>query len=379
MRALGVREELLERFPEAYREPMVTRCLRLDDTGVSGSEHWDKGLGTGQAHVLVTLNARTGERLQERLGELRQTVTRAEGATVVAEQIGRGLDGRREHFGFADGFSQPKVSGVDDAAQSGYHRYDHRRPLPPGEFVLGYPDGDDVVETEPDPNLVRNGTYMVWRKLRQDVARFRRLLREESAHYEGGEELMAAKFVGRWRDGEPLVLTPQRHVGDLERVQQKEPSNEFGYGEDKGGLACPKGAHIRRTNPRDALGWGGRMSERHRIIRRGMPYGDELPHDAEDDGADRGLIFVSFQADLARQFEIVQVQWCNDGNAFALGNDKDLVLGDNRGSGKMTIQGRPPRFVRAQPELVLTRGCEYLLVPGMAALQGLADGRWSAA
>jgi hypothetical protein len=74
---------------------------------------------------------------------------------------------------------------------------------------------------------------------------------------------------------------------------------------------------------------------------------------------------------IARQFEVVQALWCSDGNAFGLGDDRDYLLGDNTGSGKMTIQGDPPHFAQAQPEVVLTRGCEYLLVPGISALQKL--------
>ena len=76
---------------------------------------------------------------------------------------------------------------------------------------------------------------------------------------------------------------------------------------------------MRRTNPRDALGWEGRLTARHRILRRGMPYGPPLPDGADDDGEERGLLFVCLQASIARQFEIVQTQWCNDGNAFGLG------------------------------------------------------------
>jgi hypothetical protein len=153
---------------------------------------------------------------------------------------------------------------------------------------------------------------------------------------------------------------------------QDNPDNDFRYLDDDGaGLKCPKGAHIRRTNPRDALGWGGKLSTRHRIIRRGMPYGEYL-EGLEDDGQDRGLIFICLNADFERQFEVIQAPWCNDGNAFRLGNDKDYLLGDNQGTGKVTIQGHPPHFAQAQPLVVLTRGCEYLLMPGITALRDLA-------
>jgi Dyp-type peroxidase family len=239
----------------------------------------------------------------------------------------------------------------------------------------------------PAAPLLRNGTFMVYRKLYQNVALFRRELYREAARYgetvrpepplDGDQlyELMAAKVVGRWRDGVAIELAPRRSDTDSRRLggrSEEHPDNDFRYWDgDRAGLTCPKGAHIRRTNPRDALGWGGTMSTRHRIIRRGMPYGTPLDG-LEDDRDDRGLIFICFNADLERQFEVIQAQWCNDGNAFRLGNDKDYLLGDNQGTGKVTIQGDPPHFARAQPEIVLTRGCEYLLMPGLRALGDLA-------
>ena len=109
------------------------------------------------------------------------------------------------------------------------------------------------------------------------------------------------------------------------------------------------------------------------MIRRGMPYGPPLPEDAvEDDGSDRGLIFVCFVASLVRQFEVVQRQWCGDGNIFGLGNDRDfLLLADDRDTAKMAIQGDPPRFLSPQPRTVTVRGGEYLLVPSMSGLRSL--------
>ena len=89
----------------------------------------------------------------------------------------------------------------------------------------------------------------------------------------------------------------------------------------------------------------------------------------------RGLVFVCFQASISRQFEAVQMQWLNDGNIFGLGHDKDFLLGDDSGTGKMTIQGDPPFFLAPQESFVTTRGGEYLFVPGMRALAALAAGR----
>ena len=139
-------------------------------------------------------------------------------------------------------------------------------------------------------------------------------------------------------------------------------------------MRCPLGAHIRRTNPRDAKGFfDGRLSNRHRIVRRGRAYGRPLGAGMEDDGADRGLVFVCFQADIWRQFETIQSLWVDDGDPLGLGRDKDFLIGQPHGTdGKMTIQGNPPFFLKPQPRFVTTRGGEYLFQPSMSALRRLA-------
>ena len=282
-----------------------------------------------------------------------------------------------------DGFAQPALAG-DDAG-------DRRvgggvpeakgawRALAPGEFILGYEDEDTRVDPErglpnaPADPFGRSGTYMVWRKLYQDVALFRHVLREAAELYEDGDhEKLAAKVVGRWPNGTPLVVSPDAPIPGFDARAQS--ANAFRYAaDDADGRRCPLGAHIRRTNPRDALGFDGLLSFRHRIIRRGMPYGRPLPAEAtEDDHVDRGLVFVCFNASISRQFEGIQAQWINDGNVFGLGHDSDFLMGDPHGTGKMTVQGEPPFFLGPQGPFVTTRGGAYLFVPGLAALAALA-------
>ncbi len=105
-----------------------------------------------------------------------------------------------------------------------------------------------------------------------------------------------------------------------------------------------------------------------------MPYGPPLAAGAADDGEERGLVFVSFNASISRQFEAVQLQWLSDGNIFHLGHDQDFVLGSPGGTGKMTVQGEPPSLLAPQLPFVTTRGGEYLFVPGIAALAAIAAG-----
>jgi Dyp-type peroxidase family len=389
--ALGVSEAVRDSFSTEFRLGMAARADLLGDAGPSVPSGWDPGLGTGDAHVLVTINARSAEALRAALGELESGIAAA-GLSVIHTEHGKLLGGAREHFGYSDGFAQPAIEGAteDRTPGGGVPLPGGKwRPLALGEFILGY--GDEETRNDPtgrlpsapDAPLGRNGTYLVWRKLHQDVALFRRALRDAAALYHGGdEEKLAAKVVGRWRDGTPLVRSPD--APDPGFNAKTPGGNDFRYAADEDGARCPIGAHIRRSNPRDALDVliqkdptdaGSQLSFRHRMIRRGMPYGPPLPDGVtEDDGEPRGLVFTCFVGSISRQFEAVQVQWLNDGNIFHLGHDKDFMLGDPDGTGKMTVQGDPPFFLGPQGCFVTTRGGEYLFVPGITALAAIADG-----
>ena len=386
--ALGVPKDVCDTFSEEFCDGMAKRAELLGDTGASAPSDWDDNLGTGAAHVLLTINAKTAAHLEAELDSLRDGMPDA--VSVVHEQHAQLLPNAREHFGFGDGFAQPAIEGDSDerAPGGGVPEGGGRwRALAPGEFILGYPDEDTRVDPEqrilpnaPADPLGRNGTYMIYRKLHQDVALFRRVLRDAAQLYHGGdEEKLRAKVVGRWSNGKPLVKSPDAPDPAFDAAAPG--ANDFRYlPADVSGYACPLGAHIRRSNPRDALGWekldtSGLLSFRHRMIRRGMPYGPPLPEGVtEDDRQDRGLVFVCFNASISRQFESVQLQWLNDGNGFRLGHDKDFLLGDSGTTGKMTVQGEPPFFLSPQRSFVTTKGGEYLFVPGIRALRALAGG-----
>ena len=383
LEALGVPQERIATFSHEFRQGMAARAEQLGDVGPSGPPAWEDGLGTGDAHVLLTINAQTNADHRRALDKMAAAMQDAGGVRIVFQQDAELLHGAREHFGFADGFAQPAIEGAteDKTPGGGVLEADGRwRPLAPGEFILGYPDEDTRVDRRqrlppaPDGVLGRNATYMVWRKLHQDVALWRRTIAAAAGRYPYGEaDKLAAKVVGRWHDGTPLETHP---YGPDPQFDPAAPgANEFRYRDDADGRRCPLGAHIRRSNPRDALGNASKLSFRHRMIRRGMPYGPPLPEgETSDDGAERGLVFVSFQASIFRQFEGVQTPWINDGNIFGLGTDKDFLLGDPSGSGKMTIQAEKPFFLAPQEAFVVTRGGEYLFVPGICGLQAIAEG-----
>jgi Dyp-type peroxidase family len=381
--ALGLPSATLASFPEEFREGMASRASLLGDDGESAPANWEAPLGTADVHVLVMISAIHEQALGAHDRRIRDGIERAGGVTVVADAIGKAMPQNREHFGYADGFAQPDIEGAGLASQPGDGaplRGDQWRPIRAGEFILGYPDEENVQPQAPTPEeLAVNGSFLVYRKLHQDVAAFRAQLATAAELYAGGEELLAAKIVGRWRDGTPIDLSPERP--DPAIVADGDRNNAFSYATDGDGLRCPIGAHVRRANPRDSLPFEGKLVNRHRLVRRGIPYGDPLPEGAADDGADRGVIFMCLQASIARQFEFIQGQWLNRGNAFTLGEDQDVLVGTQSGDGthKMTVPGNPPFFLGPLQRVVTVRGGEYFFVPGINGLEFLASAAASGA
>ena len=275
----------------------------------------------------------------------------------------------RTSFGFKDGIGQPAVEGSGRPSSN-----PHERPLKAGEIILGYPDETGELPPMPTPEVLgRNGTYVVVRKLHTKVAAYRRYLRDRAAT-RADEALLGAKMVGRWQSGAPLALAPTGD--DPELGQDALRHNDFGYADDARGLKCPLGAHARRANPRDAFDDDGGVNVRlHRMIRRGTSYGPILPEGVlDDDGLDRGIVFVFAGANLKRQFEFVKTQWLNDGIFVGAPAEKDPLVGANDGSGSFTIPQRPiRRRLTELPPFVVTRGGEYCFAPSLPALKWLAD------
>lgn len=371
--AIGLSSESLASFSDEFRQGMAQRADILGDTGDSSPQHWDAPFGTPDVHLFVAFNALDRDALDWRCRWLQEIIDQTGGVTILYRQEANLLPQGTEHFGYADGFGQPGIDGSPNPPLPGQGVPDGQggwRALKVGEFVLGYPDEENVLPAAPAPTVLgQNGTYLVYRKLHQNVPMFRQYLRDQARGYPGGEEQLAAKIVGRWRDGTPVELSPDRPDPALARDDQR--NTNFTYGDDADGFRCPRGAHIRRANPRDA---GGKVISRHRLIRRGLPYGSMLPEGREDDGQDRGVIFMALGADIDRHFEFIQTQWLNDGNIFSLGPDKDLVTGDHDGTDKMTVNGKPPYFLPHLPRFVTVKGGEYFFMPGLNALRWLAAG-----
>lgn len=373
---VGVPREILGTFPDEFREGMAARAEQLGDRGPNAPTHWEAGLGTGSAHVLVTVWAVDNARLDAVREELRQVGASAGATTVVNETRAEALSADRDHFGFIDGISQPSVAGASVKGRSGDGLLDGAggwRDVATGEFLLGYQDEDGELPAAPAAPFDRNATFMVYRKLQMHVATFRSMLADAGRRYPGGPEMLAAKIVGRWRDGTPLSISAK--APDPSVSSNPDRINDFSYADDPQGLRCPVGSHVRRMNPRDSRGFfGGKLTNRHRIIRRGRSYGPPLAQGLlKDDGVERGLAFVCFNASIWRQFETIQRLWVDDGDPFRLGSDKDFLIGcPAEDAGKMTIPGNPPFFLAPQPRFVTLRGGEYLFQPSISALRWLA-------
>ena len=360
--ALGLPAQQLATFPQEFRDGMVARAGQLGDTGTNRPEHWEPWWKRRQVHAMVAVHARSPKEVTERLGPVEAGMPGSGIRTVGQQDASRIVTDNKcvkEHFGFNDGFGQPALD-ID-----GYPRpfrgqgtpdgHGAWKPIALGEFILGQADEQGALPEGPrPPELAANGTYLVYRKLQQHVGEFRDYVAAQTARLDWPPGKVEACLIGRWPDGSPLVLRPDGHH-------------------------CPIGAHIRRANPRDALTLSRQrttrqLQSRHRMLRRSITYGPPLGGDEPDVEQDvRGLLFMACVADLRRQFEFVQSQWLNDGNILHLGDDRDPLAGCHDGTGKMTVQGSPPRFLPSIPEFVTTRGGEYFFKPGIAAMRWLAQ------
>jgi Dyp-type peroxidase family len=406
---LGLPAQVRERFPLPFREgiapldendePLHHRSRILGDVGASAPENWAWGGRRGrerEVDVLLMMYGRTPEALAD-LRRRQIDMFRASDAgevvdTILSEPSADGPGGMTvEHFGFVDGLSQPKIEGTWQAKRA-YSEASPAHLIKPGEFILGYEAGDGSVTpgvpVEPAfdhrgvlpfasgagdlRDFGRNGTFLVARQLAQHVAEFRKFTTDvagvpPSQHAARAAESVAARVVGRWRSGTPLVEHPTT-----------EDPNAFTFASDPHGFGCPIGAHIRRANPRDSLGAGGAAAQtsanRHRLVRRGRAYGAPLPAGrVDDDGAPRGLMFVCLNADIERQFEFVQQNWINNPAFGGLYAERDPLIGALEIPAHLTVQANAVcTEFEGLSRFVSVAGGGYFFLPGMSALRYLA-------
>ncbi|MBE8989129.1 Dyp-type peroxidase [Nostoc sp. LEGE 12450] len=367
LRALGMDEASLATFPEEFKQGMVARAEILGDTGSNHPDNWVGGVASPDLHAIVILFARDNAERDRCKAEHQRLVERSEGVEVISAldlEATPPFNYAHDHFGYRDRLSQPVIEGSGEEPTPG-----SGAPLKAGEFILGYPDEYGPPANLPQPEILsRNGSYMAYRRLQEHIIEFRDFLRQHGQTPEE-QELVAAKLMGRWRSGAPLVLSPDKDDPALAVDMQR--NNDFNYATmDPHGYAVPLGSHIRRLNPRDT----GANMNRRRMIRRGATYGPPLPEDAPEDGIERGIAAFVICASLIRQFEFAQNVWVNDKNFHELGNERDPIIGTQDGTLDFKIPKRPIRkTIKGIPAFTTVRGGAYFFLPGLKALRYLAS------
>jgi Dyp-type peroxidase family len=365
--ALGLDEASLASFPDEFKQGMAARAEALGDFGENAPEHWIGDLASPDLHAIVILFARDEPERVRCVSEhekLLRTYAGVETLSVLDLNATPPFNYAHDHFGYRDRLSQPVIEGSGDEPTPG-----SGAPLKAGEFILGYPDENGAIADRPQPALLaRNGSFMGYRRLQEHVGKFRDFLRQHGETAEE-QELLAAKLMGRWRSGAPLVLSPEKDDPALGANDKR--NNDFNYKEmDPHGYAVPLGSHARRMNPRDTAA----NMNRRRMIRRGATYGPHLPENAPEDGVDRGIAAFIICGSLIRQFEFAQNVWANDRNFHELGNERDPIIGAQDGTLEYKIPKRPIRKkITGLPAFTTVRGGAYFFLPGLKALDYLAS------
>jgi Dyp-type peroxidase family len=414
---LRVSDKVLNSFSLEFLEGMAPRPTGatkfprrsniLGDLGDSSPEFWEWGGWKASRDIdgILLLYAADEPRLQALVNAEIKTMAgvepalRQNGEPFVID--GRIYEDRKEHFGFTDGISQPVIEGSPKADRNGTKRNrnsgdaehskkmtpDERRILlvKPGEFVLGYKNERRISVSNgtkdgksPEPrDIRRNGTYLVFRQLEQDVPAFNAFVEKAAERVYGradqpAQEKIASQLVGRTREGHPLV--------PIDRPPDAAPRNDFLYHfEDRFGVACPIGAHIRRANPRDTIGPDAdtalRLSKMHRIIRRGRLYGerfDPAKGNPADQQTGRGISFIALNADIAGQFEMIQHSWLNNTHFGGLYAGADPLGHFSCAGDVVAIQHRPTNHYIDRPRpFVRVRGGAYFFLPGIEAVRAM--------
>lgn len=414
LKALGVPDRTLNKFPADFIEGMAARKTLVGDLGKSDPSRWTAPFGPGDIHAILSVAADDLNDLNNRIAVIKVKQEFINGVVVLHEQEGRVRSDEpgHEHFGFLDGVSQPGIRGItrpDDPLSNPNQGHPGQDLLWPGEFVLGYPtqiptakNGVDGLNPDPGPTSVsgprwtRDGSYLVFRRLAQDVPAFRKQVKALANASGLMEDLMGAKLVGRYKSGcpiekrafQPEPFTPANidpGIANPALAKSDTLNNNFEFGEDEDGKICPLSAHIRKAYPRDEQIIGvpheadsESETQTHRLLRRGIPFGASFDQPSDKGGGAgeaRGLLFVCYQKSIEQQFELVQSQWVNDTNfpPFPTGvtPGEDPIIAQSL-SGTFQLDPTKPNI--GVDHFVTTTGGEYFFAPSIAALRKLGNG-----
>jgi Dyp-type peroxidase family len=414
LQALNVSQHELDSFPEAFKAGMKARGNEIGDVGASAPENWIEPLGSKDIHALLIFGSDSPIYLRKYI--MRHATILESYPSIKIEFLEDGMDRAdqpgHEHFGFKDGISQPGIRNFTKPENP--ENPDQGIPgqdlLHAGEFVLGYPTQIPEADPEhdgPNPNPGENshsgpiwtvdGSYLVFRRLRQDVPAFHKFVEHMAEKLGISKDLMGAKIVGRYPSGAPLESSDAQ-ARDAAMLPQQDPGlrcpfllkddnvNNFEFGEDEEGTIVPRASHIRKTYPRDQ---GGKDEESrtqtHRMLRRGIQFGSSYRPQLEgfypnagdtQYPEDRGLLFLAYQSDIERQFEFVQKFWVNNADFPQEGDGEDPIIAQSpEGKFKMPLpaQGGCPVHTLSIKHFVTTTGGEYFFQPSIDALSKLAN------
>lgn len=384
----------------AFKEGLATRSPALNDppSGPGALQNWLVGNGSGPLDGMMLLTGKNLATVQAMFGDI--DLSAGPGCWVpffTGEGATRLNDRGHEHFGFLDGISQPAIRGridqvVPDEEFLNPTRDPVRHPdqgLPgadlhfPGAFVFGY-QGQNAQEmnkpgtvVEGGPAWMRNGSYMVYRRLEQLVPEFDHFVANTAQNSGNSAEVVGARMVGRFKSGWPIIDsgTDNRPQGADDMI-----NNAFEFGGDPNGAKCPFSAHIRKTYPRDDPTPGGEDdTQTHRIFRAGIPFGPDVSPAEATSGTShfsRGLMFVCYQTSIKDQFEFIMKNWVNKRDFLVTATGEDPILGQAPGANRTRmvkgVTDPPPAGdVTIPADFIRPTGGGYFFVPSLSTIANI--------
>ena len=368
----------------AFRASLRQRKDILKDPPVS---RWEKGLRQ-EIHALVLIADDLKACVDDVRSRIEESLAAQAAGKVVAREDGQVMRNKThdgiEHFGYVDGRSQPLMLVEDiNNEKGGIDKWDPT-------FGIG----TALVPDPADPSGNGFGSYLVFRKLEQNVRGFKASEQKLAAKLGlVGEdaELAGALVIGRFEDGTPVVLQKTDGMGGT--PPNRDVPNNFGFNGDKQGMKCPFAGHIRKTNPRgDTVALGAALQDErgHLMPRRGIPFGTRATHPNDPVLEDNpklnptkgvGLLFMAFNADISRQFEFTQQSWVNS-SAFAGNTGIDGVIANGKNPPGMQkwpkVWGQSasgPMVSFDFSGFVTMKGGEYFFAPSLTFLRTLGRAR----
>lgn len=369
---------------DAFTLGAATRASRVGDTGPSAPEKWVGDFGKGTDHVLITLHAISPEAIDtytDRLtslfqeGNAFQEVWRQDGAAIIEMVDGVPTPTAKVHFGYTDGLSMTNIKGGPEKRQR-----DPQKDCEPWLFVL-QDEAENYIVPQPR-ELGLNGSFAVFKMLETDVVGFENYLQANKDIID--PELLAAKICGRWRNGVPLMISPDTDKPAAgitpDEINNFDYVNADGTGDPKG-IRCPVGAHMRRINPRGqpvpGQGQPGGSNTTHRLMRRGLPYGPVYDPSKPYDGIPRGLLGYFINSNIENQYEFVLSEWVNNGEFAGSvrldSKSKDPMIGAQNPEESIFVIpqpfGAPSIKLRGFNSFVTTKAAAYCFLPSITALK----------